>query len=162
MTLMKQKLKKGDLENEILLHQVKKIKFNTSFNVTINLSLHWVNMCRGKWRQRGHRGQWDLCAFPSFSKFDLVKIKQNKKRFFLPFLVPLSSEVLPEITEYHRLWHQAQKHNSWKSITLVQRNPLSSGFQVLAELRRWSSPPGEKTVKKWKNSFSLSKTWCAP
>lgn len=50
------KLKKGDLERELLLHQVKKIKFNTSFNVTINLSLHWVNMCRGKWRQRGDSG----------------------------------------------------------------------------------------------------------
>lgn len=54
MAIMKQKLKKGDLERELLLHQVKKIKFNTSFNVTINLSLHWVTTCRGKWRQRGH------------------------------------------------------------------------------------------------------------
>lgn len=79
MTIMKQKLKKGGLEKELLLHQVKKIKFNTSFNVTINLSLHWVNICRGKWRQRGHQGQKDLSAFPSSRKFDLVKIKQPKK-----------------------------------------------------------------------------------
>lgn len=85
---MKQKLKKGDLEKELLLHQVKKIKFNTSFNVTINLSLHWVNMCRGKWRQRGHQGQSDLCAFPSFRKFDLVKIKQTKKDYSCPLWCP--------------------------------------------------------------------------
>lgn len=85
---MKQKLKKGDLEKELLLHQVKKIKFNTSFNVTINLSLHWVNMCRGKWRQSGHQGQLDLRALPSFRKFDLVKIKQTKKDYSCPLWCP--------------------------------------------------------------------------